>query len=169
MERTLAYIEDIIDEERIKQGFRVNAQRIINPASVFCIDRNLYYKSLSLADTGRTDRLSDQVFLSSHILIPAINFSLKNGFLSPLDSKMLKVAVERKAVQAVHFKVLFRDKLPQEVSRQIKRLRDAHLLVPETDGGRQYVINIRCDLLRLGILNALDHERFLPDLLPEKG
>ncbi len=167
----------------IKQGFRLNAGRIINPASAFCMDRELYYKSLSSADKGerdgiinwctymlsglktemeKTDRLADHSYLMSKILLPAIHHSEKNGRISQLDSKMLKIAVEQHTVQASHFKNLFRDKLPQEISRQIKKLRESRLLVSETEGGRQYVINIRNELLRLGIMNALDREGFLP-------
>lgn len=167
----------------IKQGFRVNTWRILNPASAFCMDRNLYYESLSKADTGlhdgimewclymlnslraeieKIDRLSDTFYLSSKIFIPAIDYSYQKKFLSEIESRILKIAVDKQLVQASDFKEIFGNKLPQEISRQIRKLRDINLLIPEYEGARKYVINIRNDMLRSGILNALDREGFLP-------
>lgn len=168
----------------IKYGFRVGGQRIINPAAVFCADRIRYYAALSQADAGRkdgilnwcryvlnglseeikkTDRLADHLFLKSRILVPAIDYASDRHFLSDTEARLLKVAVDKPFVQAADFRELFRDKLPQEVSRQIKKLRDMGLLVAETEGGRKYLINVRSPLLRPGILNALDSEGFLPE------
>ena len=100
----------------IKQGFRVNTRRILNPASAFCLDRNLYYKSLAKADRGKhngilewcfymlnvikaeiekIDRLSDTNYLNSKILLPAIDFSYKNKFLSEMEWKILKLTVDK--------------------------------------------------------------------------
>ena len=167
----------------IKQGFKVNTGRILNPASAFCLDRNLYYLSLAKADTGqhkgilewcfymlsglkaeieKIDRLSDSLYLNSKIFIPAIDFSYQKRFLSETESRILKMTVEKQQVQADDFKVIFRNKLPQEISRQIRKLRELNLLIPEHVGGRKYVINIRSDMLRSGIMNALDREGFLP-------
>ena len=167
----------------IKQGFRVNTRRILNPASAFCLDRNQYYKSLAKADSGKLngilewcfymlsvikaeiekiDRLSDTNYLNSKILLPAIDFSYKNKFLSEMEWKILKLTVNKQRIQAADLKEIFINKLPQEISRQISRLRKINLLIPENSGARKYVININSNLLRVGFLNALDREGFLP-------
>lgn len=39
----------------VKEGFKVDAGRILNPTAVFCSNRRNYYRYLSLADTG-TDK-----------------------------------------------------------------------------------------------------------------
>ena len=167
----------------IKQGFRVNTWRILNPASVFCQDRNQYYKSLAEADSGKhdgilewcyymlnglkteiekIDRLSDAHYLSKKILMPAIDFSYQKAFLSEIDRRILKMSVEKQRIQAADLKGIFINKLPQEISRQINRLRKLHLLLPEHPTARKYVININSNLLRMGFLKALGREGFLP-------
>jgi Fic family protein len=167
----------------IKQGFRVNTKRILNPASAFCLDRNQYYKSLAEADSGKQDgilrwcfymlnglrteidkidRLSDAHYLNKKIFIPAIEFSYQKKFLSEVEYRILKMTVERQRIQAADLKEIFISKLPQEISRQINRLRKSNLLLPEHPQARKYVININNKLPRMGFLNALDSEGFLP-------
>ncbi len=167
----------------IKQGFRVNFNRIINPTAVFCSDRNRYYKYLSQADTGmkegilewchyvlsglkleieKIDRLADHSFLKTKILIPAIDYSVRMKSITDLDARILKIAVEKQEVQAGDFRTIFKNKLPQEISRQIKRLRDMNLLVPAMEGGRKYVLSFSNNFLLRGVMYALDQENFLP-------
>ena len=114
------------------------------------------------AEIEKIDRLSDSLYLNSKIFIPAIDFSYQKRFLSETEWRILKMTVEKQQVQADDFKEIFRNKLPQEISRQIRKLREINLLLPEHTGGRKYVINIRSDMLRSGIMNALDREGFLP-------
>jgi Fic family protein len=167
----------------IKQGFKIDRQRILNPASAFCLDRSQYYRSLAKADTGekngilewcyyllnglkaeieKVDRLSDTHYLNSKILIPAIDISYQRNLLTEKEVKLLKITAEKQQVQAADFKEIFKNKLPQEISRQIRKIRKSTLLIPEFAGARKYVINLDSDLLRNGILTALDQEGFLP-------
>lgn len=167
----------------IKQGFRVNTQRILNPASAFSLDRKQYYESLAKADSGekggilewcihmlnslkneieKIDRLSDTTYLKKQILLPAIDYSFQKKFLGKIEWRMMKVAAEKQLVQADDFKAIFKNKLPQEISRQIRKLRQLNLLKPEYPGARKYAVNISSELLRTGFLRALDREDFLP-------
>lgn len=172
----------------IKQGFRVNERRIINPTSAFCMDRKMYYTMLSGADSGKIeelikwctymlgglhreiekiDLLADHDFLVKLIILPALSKAEESGRISTGDRLMLKIAAEKGLVSATHFKDLFKGKLPQEISRQIRGLRDKALLIPVAEGGRQYVIHLKAGLLRLGIMQALDQQGFLPAQLPD--
>lgn len=167
----------------IKQGFRVNAGRIINPSAVFCSDRNLYYQYLSKADKGKeegildwcryvlkglkeeiekVDRLANISYLSDKILVPAIDYSAKRKFITNLDARMLKVAAEKQEVQASDFKNIFKGKLPQEVSRQIKRLREMKMLAPVEEKTRKYILKFNNNYLLRGIIYAMDQEGLLP-------
>jgi len=167
----------------IKQGFKVNTKRILNPASAFCLDRDQYYKSLAKADRGdhdgilewcfymlnslrkefeKIDHLSDMTFLKTKILLPSIDFSYQKKFLTEVEWRILKMVAEKQLVQADDFKDIFKNKLPQEISRQIRRLRQLNLLIPEKPNARKYVLNIRSDLLRMGLLYVFDKEGFLP-------
>ncbi len=167
----------------IKQGFRVNVGRIINPSAVFCSDRNLYYQYLSKTDTGKegdilewclyvlkglkeeiekVDRLANISYLSDKILVPAINYSAKRKFISDLDARILKVAAEKQKVQASDFKNIFQGKLPQEISRQIKRLREMKMLSPVPENERKYILKFNNNYLLRGIIYAMDQEGLLP-------
>lgn len=167
----------------IKQGFRVNVGRIINPSAVFCSDRNLYYQYLSKADTGKeedilewcryvlkglkkeiekVDRLANISYLSEKILVPAIDYSAKRKFISGLDARMLKVAAEKQEIQAADFKNIFQGKLPQEVSRQIRRLREMKMLAPVQENARKYILKFNNNWLLRGIIYAMADEGLLP-------
>lgn len=167
----------------IKQGFRVNVGRIINPTAVFCSDRNRYYQYLSKADTGneegilewcqyvlkglkeeieKVDRLANISYLSDKILVPAIDYSAKRKFITGLDARMLKVAAEKQEVHASDFKNIFKGKLPQEVSRQIKRLREMKMLAPVEKNARKYILKFNNNYLLRGIIYAMDQEGLLP-------
>ena len=78
----------------IKYGFQVSAAgRLLNPAAVFCADRNRYYAMLAEADSGqqpqleqwctyvlggirdeleKVDRLADYHHLQNSVLLPAV-------------------------------------------------------------------------------------------------
>jgi Fic family protein len=168
----------------IKLGFRVNLNRILHPTAVFCSDRRRYYEFLAKADEGnregilqwshymlggldreikKTDKLADHHFLRSRILDPSIDHLLKRGLISAQEARLLKICAEKGMARAADFSVVFKDRLPQEVSRQVRRLREKGLIVPDKEGGRKYLLNIRHDELRLGLMNALDREGFLPE------
>ncbi|TFH22517.1 MAG: Fic family protein [Bacteroidia bacterium] len=171
----------------IKQGFRLNNSRIINPTSVFCIDRNLYYKMLSVADNGtregqeiwctymlrglrdeirKIDLLSNHTYLAEKIIHSALVLSEEEKRITSRERYMLKIAFDAGAVSATHYRELFRDKTPQEISRRIRGLRNKNLLLSIAEGSRKYVINLKAGLLRLGIMEALDQQGFLPPQLP---
>jgi Fic family protein len=167
----------------IKHGFRVNIGRIINPSAIFCSDRNLYYQYLSKADSGKeedvlewcnyvlkglkeeiekVDRLANFSYLSDKILVPAIHYSAKRKFISDLDARMLKVAAEKQKVQASDFKNIFQGKLPQEISRQLKRLREMKMLSCVHENSRKYILKFNNNYLLRGIMYAMDQEGLLP-------
>ncbi len=167
----------------IKQGFREDIDRIINPNAVFCSDRKRYYDQLAKADRGndmdilgwciyvmqglkdeinKIDRLANVSYLKTKILLPAIDYALKMKYISDLEATVLKIATEKQEVQAKDFKGVFKKKLPQEISRQLKRLKDAKMLVPIEKGGRKYVLKFQDNFLLRGVIQALDKEGFLP-------
>ena len=167
----------------VKTGFNVNVGRIINPTAVFCSNRNDYYDNLSKADTGtevgildwcgyvltglkdeieKIDKLSDYQYLRKEILIPTIIHSLERKYITDTEAKILKKVVELQRIQAADLKELFPGKLNAELSRQIKRLIDKKMLVPESDGARKYIIRFDNNFLLRGIIKSLGEKGFLP-------
>ncbi len=167
----------------IKNGFNVNVGRIINPTAVFCSNRNGYYDNLSKADSGndngvlewceyvlkglkeeieKIDKLTDYEYLKKEILIPSINFSFDRQIITEIESKILKETIEKQVVQNFDFEKFFKGKAKSEISRQIKKLIDKKMLIPERDSARKYVLRFDNNYLLRGIIKMLDEKGFLP-------
>ena len=167
----------------IKNGFNVNVGRIINPTAVFCSNRNGYYDNLSKADSGsdndvlewceyvlkglkeeieKIDKLTDYEYLKKEILIPSINFSLERKIITEIESKILKETIEKQVVQNLDLEKFFKGKAKSEISRQIKKLIDKKMLIPERDSARKYVLRFDNNYLLRGIIKMLDEKGFLP-------
>jgi Fic family protein len=167
----------------VKAGFNVNLGRIINPTAVFCSNRNDYYSYLSAADNGtrssmlswieyvlkglkeeieKIDKLSDYEFLRKEILMPSINLSLERKYITDLEAKVLKRAVDLQVISAADVKSIFPGKVDSEVSRQIKKLIDQKMLTQEKEGGRKYVLRFDNSYLLRSIIQLLGDKGFLP-------
>lgn len=167
----------------IKNGFNVNVGRIINPTAVFCSNRNGYYDNLSKADSGtdggvldwceyvlkglkeeieKIDKLTDYEYLKKEILIPSINFSFDRQIITEIESKILKETIEKQVVQNLDLERFFKGKAKSEISRQIKKLIDKKMLIPERDSARKYVLRFDNNYLLRGIIKMLDEKGFLP-------
>lgn len=167
----------------VKNGFKVGEERIINPTAVFCGNRNDYYDFLSLADSGtdegilswceyvlkgireeiiKIDKLLDYEYLKKEILIPTVIYSLERKYITDIESKILKKVIEKQLVEAKDLKEFFKGKLDAEVSRQIKKLIDKKMLLPQKTGGRKYVIRFDNNFLLRGIIKTLGEKGFLP-------
>jgi Fic family protein len=160
----------------VKMGFRVDVGHIINPTAVFCFNRDEYYRNLSIADTGeekglltwctyvlsglkseieKIDRLLDYQYLSEHILLPAIQYSLERKFINELEAKILKVCIQNQILQAGHLKSIFPQKKAAEVSRQIRRLIGKKMLQPIEEKKRKYILRFDNNYLLRGIIDCL--------------
>lgn len=167
----------------VKVGFNVNVGRIINPTAVFCSNRDDYYHFLSDADKGtelgmlswieyvlkglkeeieKIDKLSDYDFLRKEILMPSINLSLERKYVTDLEAKVLKRAVDLQVISASDVKDIFPGKADSEVSRQIKKLIDQKMLTQEKEGGRKYVLRFDNSYLLRSIIQLLGNKGFLP-------
>lgn len=167
----------------VKAGFNVNVGRIINPTAVFCSNRNDYYSNLSEADKGteegmvlwveyvlkglkeeieKIDKLLDYDFLRKEILIPTISHSIERKYITDLEGKILKRVVEMQVIQAGDVKEFFKGKLDAEVSRQIRKLIDKKMLVPEKEGARKYVLRFDNSYLLRSVMKTLGEKGFLP-------
>ena len=168
----------------IKYGFRVHiGGRIINPTAVFCSDREKYYRHLSTADEGsdeslttwckyvlgglkneinKIDKLLDYKFLGIKILRPAIDSALEKKYITEREYKILQVAVKKQVIQAADIKQILPNKIPAEISRIIRRLRDKKMLQAEKDKSRKYVLRFENNYLLREIIKMLDKEKFLP-------
>lgn len=167
----------------IKLGFNVNVGRIINPTAVFCNHRNNYYKYLEKADTGekagiltwceyvlhglkeeieKIDKLLNYDYLAKEILMPTINYSVERQYITDIEAKILRKAIDKKAVQSSDLKDIFQGKHAAEISRQIKKLVNKKML--ERMDFKRYIISFGDSYLLRGVIKMLGEKGFLPHL-----
>ena len=168
----------------VKQGFKVHMGRIINPTAVFCSDRDKYYKNLARADIGddqgilnwceyvlaglktevdKVDRLADYNYLLEKVLKPTIIFSLERKHITDIEGKILNVAIEkREGFKNADLKKVFPKRVPADISRLIRSLKENRMLSTLPNNKRKYTINFDNNYLLRGVLFALDNEGFLP-------
>lgn len=170
----------------IKYGFNVQAGgRVLNPTAVFCNDRERYYAMLSLADKGteqgleewclyvlsgisselkKVDQLTSQAFLREKVLYPAIDFSSGRGLINPLESKVLKRAVDLGTIKAGDLRTVLPDLKPAQVTYQLGKLIDRGLIQPVEEGARTYTAKFSNSSLIRGVIQVLREQGFIPDL-----
>jgi Fic family protein len=168
----------------VNQGFKVRMGRIINPTAVFCSDRDKYYKNLARADIGddegilnwceyvlaglktevdKVDRLADYNYLLEKVLKPTIVFSLERKYITDIEAKILNVAIEkREGFKNADLKKVFPKRIPADISRLIRSLKEKRMLSALPNNKRKYTINFDNNYLLRGVLFALDNEGFLP-------
>jgi Fic family protein len=169
----------------INQGFSVNVGKILNPTAVFCFDRNLYNENLSLADNGneigtekwciyvleglkneikKIDNLANYKYLKEKILFPTLKFASERKYITPLEYKILKLAIDKKSIQNQDIQEIFPKKISTAISRMIRDLRTKKMLEPERDNTRRYHISFANNFLIRGIIKMLEKESFIPPL-----
>jgi Fic family protein len=167
----------------VKNGFSVDVGRILNPTAVFCADRDEYYRHLSFADTGtekgildwceyvllglrseieKIDRLLDYPYLKKMILMPALVHALDRKLINETESKVLRRACETQLIQASDLKDIYAGKHSAEISRQIRKLIEKKMLIPEKEGTRKYLLNFSNSYLLRSIVTMLGDKGFLP-------
>lgn len=168
----------------VKYGFNVNKGRIINPAAIFCSNRNDYYNKLSLADEGtdegllewcefvlnglkteirKIDKLLEYEYLKNEILIPAIIYSLDRKWITELESKVLKIAADKKEIKASDLDSIMKTKYPVERSRIIRKLIDKKMLIPVEENRRKYSLCFNNNYLTRGVIKLLMDKKFISD------
>lgn len=169
----------------LKAGFNVDVGRIINPTAVFCSNRREYYNFLAKADKGtnsgilawieyvlsglskeieKVDKLTDYLFLQKEILLPALRKALERKYITDVEAKILKKVIEKQVMQASDLKDIFKGKAESEISRQIRKLIEKKMLIPENKGKRKYIIRFDNNYLLRAIIKMLDEKGFLPIL-----
>ena len=167
----------------VKQGFNVHIGRIVNPTAVFCNDREKYYHFLSRADSGKEkdilawcryvlgglkkeidkiDKLLDYKYLLHKILLPTIDFSLERKWIIPNEAKILEIASKKQIIQASDIRKIFPDKIPAQISRIIRRLKQKKMLIPIKAKARKYLLCFENNYLLRGVIEMLDKNGFLP-------
>lgn len=166
----------------IDRGFKLKQHRILNPSAVFCSNRNRYFEMLSAADEGETrsliawceyvlrglrdelikiDKLLDYGLLSKRILQPAVDLSRDRAMISPLEHRVLTMAVQKVVFQSKDLILFMPGKGDVARSRMIGKLKQARLIRPLSENGRKYHIRFSPSPLLRGVMSCLQKEGFI--------
>ena len=171
----------------IKYGFQVQKGHILNPAAVFCMDREKYYDMLELADSGekddilkwceyvlngllgeirKIDKLLDYSYLQTKILLPAVHDAKEHKLITDEEYTLLCSIINTPNIflKANDVKQILNIESSVSTSRKIKLLCEKGLLQPIKKGGRIYTIAFKNKYLLRGIHLTLEKEGFAPGL-----
>jgi Fic family protein len=171
----------------VKYGFRVSAMgRLLNPAAVFCSDRNHYYSMLAEADKGtdtaleawctyvltgvrdelrKVDQLADYRHLQSRVLMPALAFARQRQLVTAQEEAVLAATIKAGAVKAGDLAAAMPGLNATQRTYQVRKLVDSGMLRPVKPGARQYSIGFANNALLRGVIRALTDEGFIPTAL----
>ena len=168
----------------VKYGFRVSADdgRLLNPAAVFCADRDRYYAMLALADQGtdtgleqwctyvltgvrdelrKVDRLADYRTLKADILMPALAHVRERQLVTAQEEAVLSMAIHKGIVKAGDLTGAMPGLGLAQRTYQIKKLVDSRMLQPIRVGARQYTVGFANNMLLRGVVRALTNQGFV--------
>lgn len=175
----------------LKFGFRVSLQngqigRLLNPAAVFCADRERYYAMLALADVGsdesleawctyvltgvrdelaKVDRLAEYDYLQTKILLPAVSHARERQLITAQEATVLTATVKSGIIKAGDLGGSLPDLSANQRTYQIKKLVANGMLQPISPNARQYTIGFSHNLLLRGVVRSLTEEGFISPTL----
>jgi Fic family protein len=171
----------------IKYGFQVTAAgRLLNPAAVFCADRQRYYTMLGIADSGaeadlevwctyvlagirdelqKVNQLADYAFLRDRVLLPAVAHARQRQLVTPQEEAVLALTIKAGVVKSGDLGAAMPGLNDNQRTYQIRKLVEGGMLQPTHPGARQYTLGFAHNMLLRGVVKALSDEGFIPAAL----
>ena len=168
----------------IKYGFRVQTGgRVLNPAAVFCTDRERYYAMLARADEGtdegledwctyvlsgvleelrKVDSLADYGYLTREILLPALSHARERQWVTAQEEAVLALTARKGVVKAADLSEAMPKLNAAQRTYQIRKMVQSGMLQPVQQGARQYVLGFTNNYLLRGVIQALTQSGFIP-------
>ncbi len=175
----------------LKYGFQVSMAegepgRLLNPAAVFCADRQRYYNMLGEADHGtdeglegwctyvltgvrdemqKVQQLTSHEYLQKAILLPAILNARQRELVTGLEADMLVATVKAQIIKAAGLAKFMPSATANQRTYQISKLVSAGMLVPIAANARQYTIGFLRNKLLRGVVQALTDQGFVSEAM----
>lgn len=168
----------------IKYGFQVTAAgRLLNPAAVFCADRNRYYAMLDRADRGqeadleawciyvlagirdelqKVSQLADYAYLRNKVLSPAIGHARERQWITAQEEAVLMATIQTGVVKAGDLETALPKLNANQRTYQLRKLVESGMLQPIHAGARQYTLGFTHSMLLRGVVKMLADQGFIP-------
>ena len=160
---------------------------LLNPAAVFCINREQYFSNLAKADKGTEEgllewcrfvlsgllseltklrRLLNGAYFRSSILKPAIAYVVSHDLISEDEAKILNLSIGSadNLIMAKDISEILPEKTPRQITYILNKMVDNGLLQKETEIARKYLINLQHKYIMRGIIERLSIEGFTENL-----
>jgi Fic family protein len=159
--------------------------RLLNPSSIFCIDRQEYYDQLAKADKGRgkdleswclyvargiqaeigrVSKLLDKNFAAPNIILPALKAARRDNIISNNEFNILAIAIDKDIIQAGDVKHLFGVSASAGVqtSRVLATMRQKGLIMALPKHQKRYVLKFSNNYLLRYVLENMNSNNLLP-------
>ncbi len=87
---------------------------------------------------------------------------MERQYITVIEAKILRKVIDKQILQAGDLKEFFTGKHSAEISRQIKKLIEKKMIIPEQENTRKYILRFDNNYLLRGVIKALDDKGFLP-------
>lgn len=169
----------------IKYGFNVKDGKILNPTAVFCNDRDVYYRQLAEADTGKDtallnwceyvlqgiveevekiNQLLDFDFLRKIILEPTLRLAMERGYINRDEARVLQVGISRQHFKAGNLDAALDNLTARQRTHLISKMKAARFICPLKKNGRTYGVSFENNYLMRCLMQVLEKEGFVPPL-----
>lgn len=165
----------------VKYGFLKKKKTLLNPSSIFCMDRQKYYSMLAVADSGdrkgieawcdyvakgilgevnKMFKLLDRDFAVKHIITPAVEESYRDEHLAEKEYQILTTAIDKDIIQAADVIGLFGTTPSDRVkcSRYLAKMVKKGLLLRPPKTPKKYVARFFNPNLLTYVMQAMDAE-----------
>lgn len=162
-----------------------DGMRILNPSSVFCIDRQDYYNKLAKADTGskagleewclyvakgiqgevaRVTKLLDKDYAVTNLINPALRKAHSDRYINDEEYAILKIAMDKNIFQAQDLKGIFglSPSDAVQISRVLASMREKKLIMIHPRFKKKYVIRFANNYLLRNVLDEMNNNGLLP-------
>lgn len=162
-----------------------DGMRILNPSSVFCIDRQDYYDKLAKADTGsengleewclyvakgvqnevaRVTKLLDKEYAVTYLINPALKKAHADKYINDEEYAVLRVAMDKNIFQAQDLRGIFGISPSDAVqtSRVLASMRGKNLIMIHPKFKKKYVIRFANNYLLRNVLDEMNNNGLLP-------
>ena len=164
----------------LKGGYRADIGQTINPAAVFCLDRDRYYRGLANADEfsvtgltawcsyligelrGEIDRLNmlaDFDFILEKILLPTLATAHNMGRIDAEEHRLLRLGTTKRRLRNRDLQELLQTSAPQN-SRLLRRLRERRLINADPTNQHLNYVQYARSPLTLPLISTLLEQGF---------